>query len=301
MAEFGSPAVSSAEPLRGYWSLVKALQVAEWQEDQCRTDAESASTPLAKVARADLRESLRSGDIFAVGLCEETGDLVLLRQQFWRAKIIQDAPPNRALDPFDEAVEGRKMDLGNGVQVIPMIAQADLCNWMGAHPPPAPLERPPGWPGPELASRAPRSIPDWARDKRPLVAQISKAPPPPRTVRGIGSWGVSSPANEPHATKPQDREARSDNTTTPPDLEVVPSLPTPVRSHPGGRPPREGWAAFQREVTRRLALDGGNLTRTAFRREMKDWVGRNMLHPPDERTIERKIDDLVLPELFAPD
>jgi hypothetical protein len=34
---------------------------------------------------------------------------------------------------------------------------------------------------------------------------------------------------------------------------------------------------------------------------MKDWAGRNMLHPPDERSIEKKIDDLVLPELFAPD
>jgi hypothetical protein len=262
MAEFGSPAVSMAEPLRGYWSFPRALEVVERTEEEYRKHPEVLTASPPKMARSDLREALRSGEVFAAGLCERTGDLMLFRQQFWRAKIRPIVSSDRVLDPFDEAVEGRNMDLGDGVLVIPMIAQSDLCKWMGsALPPPVPLERPPGWPGPELSSRSPRRIPDWARPKRPGPPNISNAPAPPRTVRGSASGYFPSRVQEPQVAQPEPQVRPA----TPANLLPAPvtrsyfqsHVQAPVKPHPGGRPRREDWTAFQQEVTRRLALDGG--------------------------------------------
>jgi hypothetical protein len=69
--------------------------------------------------------------------------------------------------------------------------------------------------------------------------------------------------------------------------------PTPVASAPlkrdkGGRPEREDWASFDREMMRRLALDGGDLTLPAFKRGMKDWAAENMDPVPDDAPIEVK-------------
>jgi hypothetical protein len=67
----------------------------------------------------------------------------------------------------------------------------------------------------------------------------------------------------------------------------------------GGRPPREDQERFNQEVTSRLALDGGNMTLTQFRKQMKDWADENLKpEPPDDRTVERWIDKLVPPGLL---
>lgn len=70
----------------------------------------------------------------------------------------------------------------------------------------------------------------------------------------------------------------------------------------GGRPPKHDWKPFRLEVSRRLALDGGHMSLTAFRKSMKEWVAQNMPEPgPDERTIERQLDEQVPPDVLAPD
>lgn len=75
-----------------------------------------------------------------------------------------------------------------------------------------------------------------------------------------------------------------------------------VSKRRGGRPPTYDWKPFKWEVSRRLALDGGHMTLTAFRRYMKEWVAQNMPEPaPDDRTIARQLDELVPPDVFAPD
>ena len=85
-------------------------------------------------------------------------------------------------------------------------------------------------------------------------------------------------------------------------LEITKQLGRPgdtqnVKSnHPkskGGNPGRDDWPPFVHEISRRLILDGGNLTRTELRKYMKSWAASNMRTPPDDRTIERKIDEQV--------
>jgi len=67
----------------------------------------------------------------------------------------------------------------------------------------------------------------------------------------------------------------------------------------GGAPPHRGRDDFDREVVRRLTLDGGHLSMTQFRNEMKQWASDKMNPPPDDRTIERWISRLVLPGLLS--
>ncbi|HTH99555.1 MAG TPA: hypothetical protein VL752_01310 [Acidisoma sp.] len=67
----------------------------------------------------------------------------------------------------------------------------------------------------------------------------------------------------------------------------------------GGRPRHVERDAFVQEVTRRLALDGGYVTLTAFRSYMKAWAEINLSNPPAERTVERWIDQSVPPGIFA--
>jgi hypothetical protein len=74
-----------------------------------------------------------------------------------------------------------------------------------------------------------------------------------------------------------------------------------LKLNKSGKPERDDWVAFDREMFRRMALDGGNITRREFRRNMKDWAGQNMEPDPDDRTIERRIDRLIPNDLFAED
>ena len=62
--------------------------------------------------------------------------------------------------------------------------------------------------------------------------------------------------------------------------------------HAGGSPGRKDRTTFNQEVTRRAALDGVG-GRTEFRKEMKEWAAGNMDPVPDDRSIERWIDELV--------
>jgi hypothetical protein len=73
-----------------------------------------------------------------------------------------------------------------------------------------------------------------------------------------------------------------------------PSAGSTVAPRPGGRPRREDWKLFNQRVVQIAWEDGGNLTRTEFRRMMKSWAAENMSEPiPDDRTIERHLDELV--------
>jgi hypothetical protein len=54
-------------------------------------------------------------------------------------------------------------------------------------------------------------------------------------------------------------------------------------------------------MMRRVALDGGHLTRREFRRVMKEWAARHMDPAPDDRTVERRIDARVPQEVFVAD
>jgi hypothetical protein len=67
----------------------------------------------------------------------------------------------------------------------------------------------------------------------------------------------------------------------------------------GGRPPKHDWTPFIRQVIRIASLDGGDLTGTEFRKRMKDWAAVNMPDPPDERTIEKKLAELVSDDLLT--
>jgi hypothetical protein len=69
----------------------------------------------------------------------------------------------------------------------------------------------------------------------------------------------------------------------------------------GGRPPRADWKRFDQQTVRIIALDGGHLTRTELRKRMKAFAAENMTEPPDDRTIERRLDDLVPDDVLAKD
>ena len=70
------------------------------------------------------------------------------------------------------------------------------------------------------------------------------------------------------------------------------------KTNKGGPPTHLERDDFDREVVRRLTLDGGNLSRTQLRKDMKQWASDNMKQTPDPRTVERWIDRLVLPGLL---
>jgi hypothetical protein len=66
----------------------------------------------------------------------------------------------------------------------------------------------------------------------------------------------------------------------------------------GGRPPKHDWLPFTRKVIRLAFLDGGNLTRTELRKQMKDWAEVNM-PDADDRTVEKKLAELVPDDLLT--
>ena len=82
---------------------------------------------------------------------------------------------------------------------------------------------------------------------------------------------------------------------------TVESVIAPTEKRPtakGGAPPRADRDNFIRELIRRLALDGGNISRTQFVKDMKQWADDNMNPPPDGRTVERWITHYVPPGVW---
>jgi hypothetical protein len=61
----------------------------------------------------------------------------------------------------------------------------------------------------------------------------------------------------------------------------------------GGRPAVHDWRPFTTEIIRIAALDGGETTKSELKRRMKAWADLNMESVPEDRTLERKVDELV--------
>lgn len=83
------------------------------------------------------------------------------------------------------------------------------------------------------------------------------------------------------------------------DIKRKRDVPSGKRANAGGRPQLHDWGAFTREITRIIALDGGHLSRLELRKKAKDWVDENFATRPDDRTIERKLDDIVDPSVYT--
>ena len=83
------------------------------------------------------------------------------------------------------------------------------------------------------------------------------------------------------------------------EYDLTPKAPPPNTPRRGGRPATHNWDEFTRELTLFVGLDGGNVTRLELRKHMKEWAAVNWKAPPDERTIERKLDDLVSPQVYT--
>jgi hypothetical protein len=102
----------------------------------------------------------------------------------------------------------------------------------------------------------------------------------------------------------------------PPDPGVVPAVmqdaclsrevaphhgPSTRRRNAGGRPQRADWQLFDQQTVRHVAVNKGSLTRTELRKQMKHWAATNMPDPPDDRTIERRLDYLVPDDALVED
>lgn len=79
-----------------------------------------------------------------------------------------------------------------------------------------------------------------------------------------------------------------------------PFPPPPETKSRGGRPPKFDWQPFATEMMRRLALDGGDVTRTELKRAMREWSAEHFDPAPDPRSVERMVDHL-LPDGITPD
>lgn len=65
------------------------------------------------------------------------------------------------------------------------------------------------------------------------------------------------------------------------------------RTARGGLPPVHGWRNFTTEVVRVAALDGMEITKGELKRRMKAWTATAMESAPDDRTIEKKVDEIA--------
>jgi hypothetical protein len=111
------------------------------------------------------------------------------------------------------------------------------------------------------------------------------------------NWAKWLAANGRVGFRPGTAAWREGAVAAPAPMSVAPA--GPAERNKGGRPPREDMESFNKEVTRRLALDGGNTTLTQFRKEMKNWADDKMKPaPPDDRTIDRWLDKLVDRSVF---
>jgi hypothetical protein len=70
------------------------------------------------------------------------------------------------------------------------------------------------------------------------------------------------------------------------------------RRRSGGRPSTHNWADFRDEVLRFVELDAPRLDLSTLRKRMKDWAELNMQPAPDDRTIEKKIAELLPADLI---
>jgi len=98
-------------------------------------------------------------------------------------------------------------------------------------------------------------------------------------------WGILIPAEPllvtwPNPERPQEDAARET------------SVPFEKRRKPG-RTPTHDWPPFDQELVRRVALDAGHIRRGELIRSMKAWAADNMRTEPDDRTVERRVADLV--------
>lgn len=84
----------------------------------------------------------------------------------------------------------------------------------------------------------------------------------------------------------------------PPDLSVRTNDQTSLRKKgAGGRPALPEREQFQTEIRRRLLLDGVNVERAAFQREMLAWAEEHFDNQPDRRTLERWFNEHAPKEL----
>jgi hypothetical protein len=67
----------------------------------------------------------------------------------------------------------------------------------------------------------------------------------------------------------------------------------------GGRPKRADWKLIDQETDRVIAAGRGKLTRTELRKHIKAFAAANISDPPDDRTIERHLDDRVPDDVLA--
>ena len=139
--------------------------------------------------------------------------------------------------------------------------------------------------------------PDWPAMFSPAGAEARRSIEVD-VPAAVAAMRHAFPAGEPKAEAAAEKLGTD---ATPPaalQTEVQPSAP---KRRAGGRPERDDWPLFDREMMRRLALDGGSLTLRAFKREMKEWAAQNMDPAPDDRTVERRIDVRAPADVFAPD
>jgi hypothetical protein len=108
-----------------------------------------------------------------------------------------------------------------------------------------------------------------------------------------------TPADQSSCGSRSDGEANNEG-SRPTEL-AVNSKPPPRRPSVGGRPSRADWQPFDQQAVRIIGLDGGNLTRTELRKRMKAFAADKMTDPPDDRTIDRRLDYLVPADLLAED
>jgi len=74
----------------------------------------------------------------------------------------------------------------------------------------------------------------------------------------------------------------------------------PSRKGIGGRPDVHDWKAFNRELVRYLVLDAQEPSQASVREYMKEWADTNMgKDPPSDSSIERRIDLLVVKDIYV--
>jgi len=156
----------------GYWKLYQAVQTCATVAEEKRGAGETMpASPfgghnLALDAACILQEALVSGELRAAGICDATGEIVMMQPAIWRALFTRTFD-GAQLSPFDEAQAGRRIPLArnrNGLTArwgAPAIAQADLARLMGdAEPPAEPLERPADSPVPAARSTSAEQL-EW--------------------------------------------------------------------------------------------------------------------------------------------
>lgn len=122
-----------------------------------------------------------------------------------------------------------------------------------------------------------------------------------RGVRVRSTRSTDRPASTANASNPTTSRVCSAAVATKIDQPVVTTTKKASTRNKGGHPKRDDWPLFNKRASHLLALDGGNLTRRQFRKQMKEWAAMNMRPAPDDRTIDRYIDANFDTTVFAPE